>query len=188
MMDAMPAQPDDIPTPRLVLRLFPPAAVDAGVAGDVAGVASLLGVAVSEDLLALASGLAFARRRLVEDPAYQPWSMRAIVLRAERRMVGGIRFHTRPDPEYLHGTARGAVELGYGVFPAYRGHGYAQEAARAVMGWARAAHGVRHFVASVSPENAASLAVVARLGFLRVGEQIDEIDGIEHVFLRQERD
>ena len=42
MMDAMPAQPDDIPTPRLVLRLFPPAAVDAGVAGDVAGVASLL--------------------------------------------------------------------------------------------------------------------------------------------------
>lgn len=187
MVDALPARPDDIATPRLVLRLFPPAAVEAGLAGDVAGVAALLGVAVPEDLLAQASGLAFARERLAEDPAYQPWSMRAIVLRAERRMVGSIRFHTRPDPEELHGTARNAVELGYGVFPAYRGRGYAQEAARAVMGWAQAAHGIRNFVASVSPGNAASLAVVARLGFVRVGEQIDAIDGIEHVFLRQER-
>ena len=183
----MPSRPDDIATPRLVLRLFPPAAVEAGVAGDLAEVAALLGVAVVDGLLEMASGLAFARARLAEDPAYQPWSMRAIVLRAERRMVGGIRFHTRPDPEYLHGIARGAVELGYGVFPAYRGRGYAQEAARAVMGWARAAHGVTRFVASISPGNAASLAVVARLGFVRVGEQIDEIDGIEHVFLREER-
>ncbi len=186
MVDAMPAPPDDIPTPRLVLRLFPPAAVEGGLAGDLARVGALLGVAVADDLAELASGLAFARARLAEDPAYQPWSMRAIVLRAERRMVGGIRFHTRPDPEDLHGYARGAVELGYGVFPAYRGRGYAQEAAQAVMGWARAAHGVRNFVASVSPGNAASLAVVARLGFVRVGEQIDDIDGIEHVFLREE--
>ena len=44
--------------------------------------------------------------------------------------------------------------------------------------------GFRRFVASVAPGNAPSLGVVARLGFGRVGTQIDEIDGEEHVFLR----
>jgi RimJ/RimL family protein N-acetyltransferase len=37
-------------------------------------------------------------------------------------------------------------------------------------------------VLSVSPENAASLAVVRKLGFERTGERMDEEDGLEHVF------
>ncbi len=36
--------------------------------------------------------------------------------------------------------------------------------------------------ASVSPDNEPSLAIVRRLGFTQVGEQIDEIDGLELVF------
>ena len=39
-------------------------------------------------------------------------------------------------------------------------------------------------VASVSPRNAASLALVRSLGFRQVGEQIDEVDGLELVFER----
>jgi [ribosomal protein S5]-alanine N-acetyltransferase len=42
--------------------------------------------------------------------------------------------------------------------------------------------GVRHFVLSVSPENDPSLAIVRKLGFVRTGEQIDEEDGLEHIF------
>jgi [ribosomal protein S5]-alanine N-acetyltransferase len=39
-------------------------------------------------------------------------------------------------------------------------------------------------VASVSPRNPASLALVRSLGFRQVGKQIDEVDGLELVFER----
>jgi [ribosomal protein S5]-alanine N-acetyltransferase len=47
--------------------------------------------------------------------------------------------------------------------------------------WAMA-QGVHRFVASISPDNKASLSLAAKLGFERVGEQIDDIDGLEYVF------
>jgi RimJ/RimL family protein N-acetyltransferase len=39
-------------------------------------------------------------------------------------------------------------------------------------------------IASVSPENAPSLAVIRKLGFEQTGEQWDEEDGLELVFER----
>ncbi len=41
--------------------------------------------------------------------------------------------------------------------------------------------------ASVSPENAASLGTIAPFGFVQVGEQMDEIDGLELIFERPVR-
>ena len=46
----------------------------------------------------------------------------------------------------------------------------------------RAAHGATAFLLSISPDNAASLAIAAKLGFTRIGEQMDEVDGLEWVF------
>jgi [ribosomal protein S5]-alanine N-acetyltransferase len=37
-------------------------------------------------------------------------------------------------------------------------------------------------LASVAPDNAASLALVAQAGFVRIGEQWDDEDGLEWVF------
>jgi RimJ/RimL family protein N-acetyltransferase len=75
-----------------------------------------------------------------------------------------------------------AVELGYTIFPAYRGHGYATRAATILMDIAEERGGIRHFVLSVGPHNEPSLAIVRKLGFVRTGEQMDEIDGLEYVF------
>ena len=36
--------------------------------------------------------------------------------------------------------------------------------------------------ASISPDNAASLATLAKFPFIHVGDQMDEIDGLELVF------
>jgi L-amino acid N-acyltransferase YncA len=44
---------------------------------------------------------------------------------------------------------------------------------------------VRTCVASVSPHNAPSLSLVRSFGFRHVGDQIDEIDGLELVFERR---
>jgi RimJ/RimL family protein N-acetyltransferase len=173
---------DEIVTERLVLRLIGRAAVAAALAGDVAEAGRLLGAAVPEELLAHRRGLEFDIARLDEDPLYAPWGTRAML--RDGVVVGSIRFHTRPDPPELRPIAPGAVEFGYRVLSAHRRQGYAAEAARGAMAWAAREHGVRNFVVTISPGNAASLGLAARLGFRQVGEQMDEEDGLELVLLR----
>ena len=111
---------------------------------------------------------------MTTNPDVTPWLLRALVLRDERTAVGFIGFHAAPDD-------RGMVEIGYEVLPAFRRCGYASEAAVAMMGWAARA-GARIVRACVSPDNAASLAMMPRHGFFQVGEQLDEEDGRELVF------
>ena len=107
--------------------------------------------------------------------------MRAVILREPvRTMIGHAGFHGQPgvngkqDPE--------AVELGYTIFEPHRGHGYATEAAQALMDWAREEKGISRFFASVAPDERPSLAIVRKLGFVQTGEQWDEEDGLELVF------
>jgi RimJ/RimL family protein N-acetyltransferase len=177
-------RPNDILTQRLVLRLLEREALEACLAGDLKRAGQLLGIAVPSDLLSNPTALKFAQTQLDADPRYQPWSVRAIIVADAETMVGHIRFHSRPDPDYLHPFARSAVEFGYRIFPEHRRRGYATEAINAAMDWARTAFGIGRFVVSVSPDNTPSLAVVARFGFVQVGQHVDEIDGIENVYLR----
>ena len=115
--------------------------------------------------------------QLAADPSRGPWLVRAIVLRSPRRLVGSIGFHGPPD-------ARGRVEIGYDVVVGERRKGYAREGFHGLTAWAFATGRARFCVASVSPDNVASLALVRSLGFRQVGEQIDEVDGLELVFER----
>ena len=48
------------------------------------------------------------------------------------------------------------------------------------MAWG-AAQGATRCLASVRPDNVASLATIDKLGFVKIGEQMDEIDGLEWV-------
>jgi ribosomal-protein-alanine N-acetyltransferase len=173
----------DIETPRLLLRCLLPEAIRAGLAGDLKAVETRLGASVPLDLLREPAVLQHAAARLTEDADYLPWSARAIVLRASMGMVDHVRFHSRPDPEYLHPYVRNAVEFGYVVYPAHRRRGYALEALTGAMRWARDTHHVRRFVASISPSNGPSLALMAKLGFHRIAEHVDQEDGIEHIYL-----
>ncbi len=124
--------------------------------------------------------LALRRREMHADPSRTPWLVRAIVLRSEERpMIGHVGFHGPPGTNARHEPR--AVEVGYTVFPTYRGRGYASEAVKALVHWARS-QGVDHFVASIAPGNAASLALARRLGFREVGRHWDEEDGEELEF------
>lgn len=176
---------DDVATPRLILRLMDGKCVDAALAGDVGFAEMLLGVRIPPELLDNPSSMAFAKTQLDADAQYQPWSIRAIILPADRVMVGHLRFHSRPDPDYLRPFARDAIEFGYRVFPRYRRRGYAAEASGAAMDWAQATFGVRRFIVSISPNNVPSLALIARFGFTRIGQQVDDADGPEDIYLRE---
>jgi ribosomal-protein-alanine N-acetyltransferase len=118
--------------------------------------------------------LSLRRAQLQADPAELPWLYRAAVLRETGQVVARGGFHARPD-------ADGTVEIGYRVQPAWRRQGLATELAAGLIGWGSAQDAAR-CLASTAPGNAASQAVLARLGFVRTGEAMDEVDGLEEVY------
>jgi ribosomal-protein-alanine N-acetyltransferase len=121
--------------------------------------------------------LRFRLRQLADDPGCGEWLVRAMVLRSPARiMVGHLGFHGPPDD-------RGRPELGYQVFPDHRRSGFAIEAVAALIQWAARTHGVERFLASVSPTNEPSLALVHKLGFVQAGAQWDDEDGLELIFV-----
>jgi RimJ/RimL family protein N-acetyltransferase len=114
--------------------------------------------------------------QLRENPEHAVWLLRLVVERSSGTAIGYVNFHAPPD-------ADGMVEIGYQIVPAARRRGYATEAAHAMWAWA-ARHGARVLRASVAPHNEPSLALVARAGFVQVGEEVDEVDGLELVYER----
>jgi RimJ/RimL family protein N-acetyltransferase len=122
--------------------------------------------------------LQYRLAQLAVDPSIREWLGRAMVLTDDadrRRVVGTIGFHGPPD-------ASGRVEIGYSVDAVYRRRGLAREAVRAMFDWAAATHGITRFIASISPNNEASLRLAAGFGFAQIGTQVDDIDGLELVF------
>ncbi|HET7759581.1 MAG TPA: GNAT family N-acetyltransferase [Gaiellaceae bacterium] len=122
-------------------------------------------------------------RQLRLDPSRADWGVAAIVLRERRQLIGHIGFHGPPGVNARREAD--AVEVGYTVFPEHRRRGYATEAVRGLLGYARE-HGVHRFVASVGPENEPSLRIVRGLGFVEVGRHWDEEDGEELEFVQHD--
>jgi [ribosomal protein S5]-alanine N-acetyltransferase len=158
---------------RLDLVLMPVALLDAVIAGDRARARGLADYRIPADFPdADALKLVRIRRdQIANDSAWAPWSLRAIVLREGRAMIGYVNFHGPPG---INDTATpDAVELGWTVFPTHQRKGYATETALALMEWATAEHGIHRFVSSTTAGNAASLRVHDKLGFARTGEVVD---------------
>lgn len=56
-------------------------------------------------------------------------------------------------------------DLGYGFLPEFRGHGYAREAAAAVLRYAEQTLGLTRVVAITAPDHALSIALLLEQGF-----------------------
>lgn len=175
---------DDILTPRLVLRLMSEEVVDACLSNDLEKAKFLFQSDIPEELLENMSSLIYGKKQLDANPDYLPWSARAILKKGGSEVIGIIRFHSMPGPEYLDHYQANAVEIGYEIFTAQQRQGYATEAMAGVMNWANLNFNIAHFIASVSPDNEASLKLINGFGFLKIDEVMDEEDGLEFVFLR----
>ena len=104
-----------------------------------------------------------------------------MVRRSDRIMIGRIRLHEAAGPAHLQDISPGAAEFGFEVFEPFRRQGFAREASLALMYWATARHGVTRFVLTIRADNLPSQALAAQLGFTRIGEHVDEIDGLEDI-------
>lgn len=151
-----------IETARLVLR--PPGESDlpfilaeietAGMMrhlGGEARPAAVVAQSLAEDIAAFAAG------------TYLRWT---VWLKAEERRVGRVGlFHVRAQaaPQAL----RGQREIGWMLAEASQGHGFATEAARAVLGYAFGELALPAIYSQTSDSNSASTGMMQRLGFER---------------------
>lgn len=175
-----------IRSPRLDLIPMTPAFLQASLRGDIATAGTLAGVAIPAGWPDNRYVLELRLSQLEIDPALQPWLLRAMSLRESGEMIGHIGFHDAPGAPHLEQWCPGGLEMGFTVFDSHRRRGFALEAAHGLMHWAREVHGVSGFVVTISPQNTASQALAARLGFVRVGSHVDEIDGVEDILVRRE--
>ncbi|WP_053074406.1 GNAT family N-acetyltransferase [Chromobacterium sp. LK1] len=167
----------DIESPRLLLRHLDPRVLRYCLAGDLTAAAELLGTPPAAAWLDEQALMALRLDDITQDPAYAPWSVRALLRREDRVMVGHANFHSLPGHPYL--GAYGDVELGYTIYPDFRRQGYAREAVLALGGWAAQA-GATRLVLSIAPDNLPSQALAAGLGFAKVGQSADD-EGVEDI-------
>jgi RimJ/RimL family protein N-acetyltransferase len=165
---------------RLDLVLLPQEALRLSLASDAPAVERILGLSVPTEWFEEQGLIRFRLHQLAEQPQYQPWSVRAIAIRARRQMVGYINCHSWPGDSYLRPFSKSGVEYGFEVFPPFRRQGYAREACQALMKWAFENYHDSEFIVSIAPDNIPSLRLAGPDS--GVGSHIDKADGLEDVF------
>jgi RimJ/RimL family protein N-acetyltransferase len=118
------------------------------------------------------------RRRsaqVMKDPISAEWITRVVWDASRQLAVGRAGFHGPPD-------AAGMVEVGYAIDPVHRWQGYARAALVTWLQRASREPAVCTVRATVSPDNIASIDLILQYGFVQVGEQWDEEDGLEIVY------
>jgi [ribosomal protein S5]-alanine N-acetyltransferase len=98
----------------------------------------------------------YLRERVLAHEAKHGFALAMVALRSDGTpigMCGLIRRETLPD-----------VDLGYAFLPAYRGQGYAREAAAAWLAQGLGTLGLKRIVAFTDPDNAASCRVLEAIG------------------------
>lgn len=168
-------------TERLLLLALDADALDALIVRDRAQLERLTGARFPEPLAApplMEDALPFMRGQLRTNPDEVGWWPWLIVVAATGEDVGMLGLAGRPDEA-------GNTVLGYTLYPAYEGRGYATEAARAIIGWAFAQPGVRAVRATIPVGHTPSLRVAERLGMRQVGTTHDDEVGEIGIFERR---
>jgi RimJ/RimL family protein N-acetyltransferase len=100
-----------------------------------------------------------------------PWRYGFFLVHLEAgALIGTAGFKGPPD-------STGTVEIAYGIAPGFEGHGYATEAAAALVAFAFDTPQVEVVRAHTLPEANASTRVLTKCGFQHVGTVVDPHDG-----------
>lgn len=119
-----------------------------------------------------------ARRRAIDDPILGIW---AITKAADGRLVGNLLLKPIPLSAGEPSGGSSEVEIGWHLHPDAWGHGYATEAAAAVLDDAFS-RGLAKVLAVTHPDNQASQAVCRRLGMTHLGRTSRYYDALNELF------
>ncbi len=110
-----------------------------------------------------------------KNPEAAKYLLRVAVLKQSMVVVGSAGFHNLPDEN-------GMIEIGFGVDPAFQNKGYGKQILHGMWGWVVKEPGVKTLRYTVSPSNLISKQIIQKLEFKLVGEQMDDIDGVEEIY------
>lgn len=164
-------------TPRLDITPLSAEAIEALLQGDAEELRALTGAAFVPPVAPppyMADSLPVVRDRLRAHPEDSGWWNWLVMRQDNREAVGSVAFAGTPDET-------GAVLIGYAMYPAREGHGYATEAVRAMMEWAFAQPGVRVVRALAPVWNTPAVHVAEKVGMRPVAS--DEDDEIGEVLV-----
>jgi RimJ/RimL family protein N-acetyltransferase len=145
--------------------------------GDLGTAREVSGAPLTEYFLSEAWLWRIRAEQVRQAPDSAAWIARAAVVEPDGYVVGHVGFHGPPDQH-------GMVEVAYSVDPAHRRRGFGRALLGSALGWAAGQPDVRVVRASIRPDNLASLATIRPFGFVQVGEQWDDEDGLELVYER----
>jgi ribosomal-protein-alanine N-acetyltransferase len=147
-------------TERLELRPLDAGDLEAMAAGDAAALARRLGVVFRspvEPPPLFGAEIPFYAGRLRRHPEDAGWVAWLASLRSSREAVGVCGLGGGPD-------RHGLFTIGYSVYPAHQGKGYATEAMASLLEWAFAQQGAELARATIPVWNTASIRVAVKLG------------------------
>jgi RimJ/RimL family protein N-acetyltransferase len=113
--------------------------------------------------------------RVTKDPDFAPFALRLAVLKESSEIIGSSGFHDFPDES-------GMIEIGLEVLPPFRRQGFALEILHGMWHWAIKEHHAKTLRYTVSTNNTNSINLINKLGFAKIGQQIDEEDGPEDIY------
>jgi [ribosomal protein S5]-alanine N-acetyltransferase len=158
-----------IHTPRMMLQACTASHLEALIEGA-EPFENAFGMKVIEGYLEFPEALPYSLKQLQSGGMAEPWASYLFIHTADNALIGMGGYKGGPD-------ANGMVEIGYGVAPAYRGRGYASEAAQGMMQYAFEQDTVKQVWAHTLAEANASVRVLTKCGFTRTQEINDPDDG-----------
>jgi RimJ/RimL family protein N-acetyltransferase len=114
-------------------------------------------------------------RQVTADPGSAGWVTGVIWDQRRLLAVGTAGYHGPPD------TA-GTVEIGYAVDPAHRRRGYARAALESLLTRAAREPRVQTVRVTISPDNTVSYRLASQYGFVEVGREWDDEDGLGIIY------
>jgi len=113
--------------------------------------------------------------RVAASPEFAEIAIVLAVLKSTNEVIGSAGFHDLPD-------THGMIEIGFGIVDVMQNQGFGKELLLGMWKMISERSDVQTLRYTVSPDNEPSLHIIRKLGFVLVGEQMDEEDGLELIY------
>ncbi len=113
--------------------------------------------------------------RVKREPEFAEIGLFLAIEKASNEIIGSAGFHDFPDEE-------GMIEIGFGIVPEKQNQGFGTELLIGMWKMICLRPDVQNLRYTVSPENKSSTHIIKRMGFEKVGEQMDPEDGLESIY------
>jgi ribosomal-protein-alanine N-acetyltransferase len=123
---------------------------------------------LSQNLREMIDQITVPAMREATENDYYFLTLWTVIDKTRNRLVAELGFKGMPDE-------RGQIEIGYGTFPLSRGQGYMTEAVAGMIDWARNYPGIKVIRAETEQDNAASIRVLTKTGFIQTSKQHSRI-------------